>query len=65
MRLIGLVKKVLTSCVEKAKCARYFVETLHVKKLSGRSFFSSTSRRARMIEWLEAHDAAHRACPIA
>ena len=37
----------LTSCLEKVKCARCFEETLHLKKLGGGSFISSGPRRAR------------------
>ena len=41
MRRIELVKKKLTSCVEKVKCARCFKETPNPKKLGVRSFVSS------------------------
>ena len=48
MRRIELVKKkILTSCVEKVKRARCFEETLNLKELGGRSFVSSSPRRAR------------------
>ena len=47
MRRIELVKMILTSCVEKMKCARCFEETRNLEKLGGRSFVSSGSRRAR------------------
>ena len=61
MRRIRLLKRGLTSCVEKVKCARRFEKNPYVSKLGGRSFVSSTSRRAHTKGWLRGQDVAHRA----
>ena len=64
MRRIELVKKMLTSCVDKVKCARCFEETLDLKELGGglSSLAAQDSRRARTKKWLGAKDVAHQAC---
>ena len=59
MRRIGLVKRLSDVARRKVELRAPLRRVPHVEKLGGRSDVSSTSRRARMKEWLKAQDSAH------